>query len=206
EIDQFRILIVIERRHLRFQRHAADRARARPFPADLRMHRAGMDGPCRCRRFRFARRQVLARVGNELFAAARIAEVVLNAVVGRMVRRLCRVHGHAADRIDRAGEPVVVVVGVVLLSHGTSLHPGPRSWVKTHPRQDSRDWSVIGTSHSFASETWACGGNPVWRSIRRRTRGPSGPWCSARMRAPIAASSWVKRWLWRRYSVQVGLR
>ena len=43
EIAQLRVLLIVQGRHFRFQRHPADRAGARPFLADFRVHRTGVD-------------------------------------------------------------------------------------------------------------------------------------------------------------------
>jgi predicted nucleic acid-binding Zn-ribbon protein len=56
KVAQFRVLVVVQRRHLRLERHAADRAVAGCRLADLWVHRAGVDrrtrwlrGSCGCR-------------------------------------------------------------------------------------------------------------------------------------------------------------
>ena len=83
----------------RFERHPADRARARPDLPDLRMHRAGVDRPSGTGAGRLVLRQELRRVGDEAFAAARRAEVVGAAGVVGPVLGGVRIDVHPADRV-----------------------------------------------------------------------------------------------------------
>ncbi len=85
--------------HLWLERHAADRARARTRLADLWMHRAGVDRAFDDGR-RFARLQVLLRIGNEFRAAAGGAEEIGVAVVIGAMLGSRRIDAHAADRVD----------------------------------------------------------------------------------------------------------
>ena len=64
----------------------------------------------------------------------------------------------------------------------------------------SAQWWSIGASVSGLS-----GFQRAWRTMRRWTRGGSGPRCSLRMWSPTAASALVRRWLCRMYSTQVGV-
>ena len=98
---------------LRLERHAADRAGAGTDLADLRMHRAGVDGALghRFGRGRVAG-EVLGGVGGELGAAAGGAEIVGAAVVDVAVRRGVRIDRHAADRIAHAFGRLIVRVRV----------------------------------------------------------------------------------------------
>jgi hypothetical protein len=98
---------------LRLERHAADRAGAGTGLADLRMHRAGVDGALGHRWGRacvFA--EVLAGVGGELGAAAGGAEIVGAAVMHVAVRRSVRIDRHAADRVARAFGRLILRVRV----------------------------------------------------------------------------------------------
>jgi hypothetical protein len=105
EIDQLRVLRVVERRQHRLERHAADRTGARRVAHDLGVHRARVARAGRRRgrgrRYRGRRRprRVALGRGDELVAAARRAEAIVDAVVRRAMRRVGR-HAHAADRVD----------------------------------------------------------------------------------------------------------
>ena len=71
EVHQLRVGSRLGRGGLRFECHAADRATARPWLPDLRVHRAGVDGARRHRLCaqRRTRLQILSRFGDELGAA-----------------------------------------------------------------------------------------------------------------------------------------
>ena len=90
-------------RHLGLERHAADRAGARPDLADLGMHRAGVDRAGRRRRGGRRRGlEILRGVAGEFRAAAGRAEIVgLPGVLGAMLGGR-RIDHHAAHRILRA--------------------------------------------------------------------------------------------------------
>ena len=100
-VDEFGIGAGVGGRHLRFQRHAADRAGAGADLADLRVHRAGVDGAFD-HRLRFAGLEVLVGIAGELGLAAVAAEVIGGAVVLVAVLGGRRINGHAADGIDLA--------------------------------------------------------------------------------------------------------
>ena len=124
EINQLRVWSVIERGFFGFERHAADRARPRPFPANLRVHRARPHCAGRRHRFRFRLvPEVCVRAGDELGPASRATEMVGMAGVFGMVRRLFGIDSHPAYRVDyrrcaafcAAGMGMRVVHGVRLL-------------------------------------------------------------------------------------------
>ena len=117
-VDEFRIGPLVACRHHRLERHAADRARSRAVPDDLRMHWAGVLGARRCGRRGAAamtvmvmlmvpvpaarlRLEVLVRVGGKLGSTALGAEMISDAVM--ILRRLAlgEVDSHPADRIGR---------------------------------------------------------------------------------------------------------
>ena len=78
-VDEFGVRPGLGGRHHRLERHAADRARARPDLPDLRVHRAGVDRAFRnrpARRPALGRREIALRVGEELVAASGRAEIV----------------------------------------------------------------------------------------------------------------------------------
>src|SRR5581483_7806291 len=94
---------------------AADGTGAGTGLADLRMHRARVDGAFDGR-LRRARAQVFLRIADEFRAAAGRAEIIgMAAVRGAMFRRM-RVDRHAADGINDAASGVVVVL--MLGRHG----------------------------------------------------------------------------------------
>ena len=112
----------------RFERHPADRARARPDLPDLRMHRAGVDRPFRHGlRLRRVLRQELRRVGDEAFAAARRAEVVGAAGVVGPVLGGVRIDVHPADRVlGKVGRAGLQCGGASMVVNGMWLaHQGP---------------------------------------------------------------------------------
>ena len=102
-----------------FERHTADRTRARSDLADLRMHRARIDragrdslGP------RFGRFQIFGGIGQELRSATAGAEIIgLSVVLGAVLRR-SGIDAHAANGILRhvRGHAVIRVVmrGVIV--------------------------------------------------------------------------------------------
>src|SRR6266704_2956930 len=92
EILELRILLVLERRHLGLERHAADRAGAWCGLADLRVHRAGVDHVCqRWRLWLFlVGLRVARRVRAELVDASLAAEEISRA---SMVKRHFGVRG-----------------------------------------------------------------------------------------------------------------
>ena len=61
EVDVLRIRLVARRRHLGLERHAADRTVAGLRLADLRMHRAGVNGRGTCAGRRRSRRRLARR-------------------------------------------------------------------------------------------------------------------------------------------------
>lgn len=90
EVDQLRILAVVQARHHRFQRHAAKRARARCIAHDFWMHRAGVlrAGGYSFHVGRSGGREVARGIGDELAAAACRAEMEVLPFVPRLVRRV----------------------------------------------------------------------------------------------------------------------
>ena len=68
-IGEFGIRRIVERDLLGLQRHAADRATARPDLPHLRMHRTGVDGAGGCRGVLLLGLQEFIRLGLEPFAA-----------------------------------------------------------------------------------------------------------------------------------------
>lgn len=122
EIRELGILAVVEARHHRFQRHAAERTGARMVLHDFRMHGTGVLR-ARRRRHRRCRRggiEIALRIGDEPAAAAGRTEVVAPAVVVGLMRRILA-HAHAADRIGQAAGGrmrgrVVQMAGVVRMS------------------------------------------------------------------------------------------
>src|SRR5262249_17787288 len=94
----------------------ANRTGARSNLADLRVHRAGVDGARGHGRRRFAARQIFFRIGQELRAATGAAEVIrVPAVLGTM-RRAMRVDLHAADQVGLVART---------LRRGVTLPRGP---------------------------------------------------------------------------------
>jgi len=77
-VGEFGIGRRVEACDLRLQRHAADRAASRANLADLRMHRAGVDGAFRHfgRRLRRAPVEIFCGIGGEFAAAAGRAEMI----------------------------------------------------------------------------------------------------------------------------------
>ena len=107
EIGQLRILFFLQRRQHRFQRHAAQRTRARAVLHDLRVHRAGVlraGRRLRSGRLR-GRLQIACGVGDELRAASGRTEVIGLARMSGVMRGGGGIDPHAADRIQDA--PVV---------------------------------------------------------------------------------------------------
>jgi hypothetical protein len=103
-VAQFRILGFACRRRHRFQRHAADRAIARFFPHDLRMHRTGpQDLAGSSNGQSVLGSDIARRIGGELFPATGAAEDV--AVAGMLGAVLCRrrIDAHPADRVAHLG-------------------------------------------------------------------------------------------------------
>ena len=106
EVAQLRVVFDFQAWHLRLERHPADGTGARPWLADLRMHRAGVDGArrSRFRRGRTRRLQVFRRFGDEAFTATGRAEVELGSIdaargaVSSAGPPACR----RQDRCDRA--------------------------------------------------------------------------------------------------------
>jgi hypothetical protein len=123
-VGEFRVRPAVGRSDLGFQRHAADRAGARPDLANLGMHRAGVDRAVR-HRFGVARAaaQVFFRVGRELGAAAAGAEVIGMAAVRVPVRRGVRIDRHAADRVERRACGRVVMMRVLVHNGRLRLIP-----------------------------------------------------------------------------------
>src|SRR5262249_52436633 len=117
-IHELGILLLVERRHFGFERHAADRTIPGRWAPDLRMHRTGVrrrSGGGRCASFGVPRRRGLMRaVGGmplprfhitrgiflEALQAAVAAEEVFRAPVAVTVWSI-RADFHAANRIDR---------------------------------------------------------------------------------------------------------
>src|SRR5262249_28630331 len=111
------------------QRHAALWTAARSALADLRVHRARVDGVVRRRRRsrRWRRTRVTLRIGDELFAAARAAKPVRRAgVLGAAAGRISRISTRAADRI-LASRSTGLLVMWLAVGHG----PFPLSYRRT---------------------------------------------------------------------------
>jgi hypothetical protein len=97
------------------QSHAADRARAGGVATNLRVHRAGPDRPGGgCDRLGLLWLQIARRIGDELGAAARAAEMVLAAFVFSVMRRRRRIDRHPVDGVLHF---VFGVDGIVLGVH-----------------------------------------------------------------------------------------
>ena len=116
---------IVERHHLGLKRHAADRAATRPDLPDLRMHRTGVyrsrgHGGLRCSLP--GRVEVALRIGRELGAAARRAEMMRLAGECEPVRGRSGIDGHAADGIDGAGGGVGMIPTGMMAVIGV---PGP---------------------------------------------------------------------------------
>ena len=103
-VEQFGIGVALRLRHFGFERHAADRTGARTLLPNLRMHGAGEDRSHRhrCGRLACRRIEIFRGIGGKLRAATTGAEEVELAAMAVAVRRRLRIHGHAADRIERA--------------------------------------------------------------------------------------------------------
>ena len=103
-VREFGIGLVRRGRQFRLQRHAANRARARPFLPDFRMHGTGIDRALGHRRSRRCfRLQIALRVPFELHLAACAAKVIRTTFVVRPILRCLRIDGHAADGIGHGG-------------------------------------------------------------------------------------------------------
>jgi len=100
EIDQLMVRAFPDAVH-RLQRHAADRAGARPFLHDLGVHRTGVHGVLRCRLLLslLVARQVEIGIAPELVMAAGRAEMKFRPLIGEARFALVQRHAHAADRI-----------------------------------------------------------------------------------------------------------
>ncbi len=85
--------------------------------------------------------------------------------------------------------------------------PGFRRGLTPSPGERATTWTLRPPSHGGSIVRLAAiAANQLGgRSIIRRTTGRSGPWCRLRSCSPITSSAWVRRWLCRAYSVQVGL-
>jgi hypothetical protein len=126
-VDQFRIGRIVERDLFGLQRHAADRTTARTDLPHLRMHRTGVDGAGRRRRFRLLRREEFFRLGLKALAAARAAEEILLPAVAEAVFGGLRVDAHAANRIDRDRHGLAgafIVLAVLAAAAGRHRRPG----------------------------------------------------------------------------------
>src|SRR3546814_6795566 len=76
------LLLVVQARHFRLQRHAADRAGAGADLAHFRMHRAGVGGAGQRRvGFGIGWRKIFVGAGEEALKAASRTEVVVVAIV-----------------------------------------------------------------------------------------------------------------------------
>ena len=111
----------VQARDLRLQRHAADRAAAGTDLADLRMHRAGIDGAFRRLGFWLALVEILLGRSGEFGPAAGRAEMMGFAAVVEAVPACHGIDRHAANGIDhlrrtcgRAVTGVMMVMAVVL--------------------------------------------------------------------------------------------
>src|SRR5690606_282145 len=102
EVGEFGIgRVRLAGRHDRLERHAADRAIARPVALDLGMHGTGPGGARRRRRRRVLPAvEVIFRIGLELVLAAGAAEVVALAFMLAHEAGAGTIDLHAADRID----------------------------------------------------------------------------------------------------------
>ena len=119
EVDELRVLALVEGRHHGLQCHAAQRAAAGPVADDLGMHGAGIGGARRRGRKRgFARLEIAGGVGRELFAATGRAKAVLPVLVPRNMRRI-RADRHAAYGIAQfwrcRSMEVTMLTGVVFI-------------------------------------------------------------------------------------------
>ncbi|GEM_PF-5777004 len=103
-VGQFRIDAFRQHAGLLLQGHSALGATARVIGDDFGMHGAGVECfPCflnrRCGRL-LGFFQILTRIALELRQATRIAEIVGFPFMNPGAGRACRLHGHAAHRID----------------------------------------------------------------------------------------------------------
>ena len=112
---------------VRFERHAADRARAGANLPDLGVHRAGVDRAVR-HGLRLRVTQIFLRTAYEFRAAAGRAKIIRMAAVLRPVLGRVRIDSHAAHRIDHAVFRVVMMV--MSGSHAYRLAPNtPRGYI-----------------------------------------------------------------------------
>src|SRR5690242_8683017 len=105
EVLQLRIALVLERRHLGLERHAADRAVAGLQPADLRMHRADVDrrarhyppsnaacavlaGAARSASARCNLRRCISRKATGITNIDNIGAVIMPPTIGAAIRRI----------------------------------------------------------------------------------------------------------------------
>ncbi len=127
KIDQFRIRALVASGHShRLERHAADRAIARPLLFDLGVHWASKNRS----RWGFVRRtlmptgEIIFRIGHKFVAATRTTEVVQFSLmlVGWLAGS--RVYGHPADGVGRPMVRhlcgLVVSTAIVVRNHGCS--------------------------------------------------------------------------------------
>jgi hypothetical protein len=106
EIDELGVVLPVHRGEHRLERHAADRARARPDPHDPRVHRAGETADVGGGGLRGGsggrdrgRPEEALGVGAEAREAALAAEPMDGAGV-LVAKRRVLAHPHAADRVD----------------------------------------------------------------------------------------------------------
>ncbi len=97
-VDELGVGLRLGGHQLRLQRHAADRARARPNLPDLGMHGAGVDGALR-HRLLLPWREIALGIGLELLLAPGAAEVIGAASVLGAILCGMGIDRHPADGI-----------------------------------------------------------------------------------------------------------
>ncbi len=174
EVDELGVLCVVERRHHRLERHATNGAVTRAVPADLRVHRAGVDraGFRRDgvrRRGSSNARDVLLRLGAELRLAFHAAEVVRLAVVLDVMRRLSR-HGHAAHWVLQGvacrGRGVMVMMTVVRVARVLVLGRHVHDSVLTYARLSGPTVAAAAPTMT----TMACVPSVIMEQVHQRAR------------------------------------
>ena len=116
-VGEFGIVSGVGGRDLRFERHAADRARTGSHLPNFRVHRTGVDSAFRHVVVGWRVGEIFLRVGGKLAAASGGTEIVGRTAVAMAVRRGVRIDGHAADRIERASSRPRVAMRVRSFGH-----------------------------------------------------------------------------------------